>query len=88
MKKTLVSCLLVIGLLLTIAVPSMAELSPWMQSVADKADPELVDMDKTLDITWWGWNDNGILPKDNTPMQQIIEKRFNIKVIVKAPFFV
>lgn len=80
MKKILVSCLLAIGLLLTIAVPSMAELSPWMQSVADKADPELVDMDKTLDITWWGWNDNGILPKDNTPMQQIIEKRFNIKV--------
>ena len=59
---------------------AFAELPTWYQSIADKTDDNLVDMDETLEITWWGFNYEGELPINDSYMQQVIEKRFNVKI--------
>jgi putative aldouronate transport system substrate-binding protein len=45
-------------------------------SVASLTD----DRSKTLDITWWGFNNSGILPLEGSIVQRELEKRYNIRI--------
>jgi putative aldouronate transport system substrate-binding protein len=38
------------------------------------------DRSKTLDITWWGFNNSGILPYNGSIVQRELEKRYNIRI--------
>lgn len=80
MKKRKILAIAVLIALCLSAMTGAYALPEWAQSIADRRDGHLVDMEETLEITWWGFNENGILPKDDTIMQQIIEQRFNIEV--------
>ena len=80
MKKRRILAIAVLIALCLSAMTGAYALPEWAQSIADRRDGNLVDMEETLEITWWGFNENGILPKDDTIMQQIIEQRFNIEV--------
>lgn len=76
----LLALLLSLGAVSAMGAEEKLEDYPWAASIAAKKDENLVDMDKNLDITWWGLNIGGILPKDNTIMEQLVEQRFNITV--------
>lgn len=84
MKKRILSILLVAIMMMAVALPSLAEGIPsiddypWFSEVANREDPGVGE--EVMDIIWLGWNSNGILPKDGTIMEQIIEKRFNVNI--------
>jgi len=83
MKKRILSGILAVIMMMAVALPSLAEgysieESAWFSEVANREDPGVGD--EVLDMIWLGWNDNGILPKDDTIMMQIIEKRFNVNI--------
>ncbi len=78
-KKTLHLALILVMLMCSVTCASTEGLTEWLQYVADKEDG-YTDMNETLEITWWGFNSNGVLPLDGTDMQKIIEQRFNVKI--------
>lgn len=80
MKKIL-AMILVLAMVLAACPVCFADAAQdWYDYVAGKEDPQLVDMDETLELTYLGWNYNGVLPKNDSIMAQIIEKRFNVKI--------
>lgn len=80
MKKILVLTLALAMVLAACPVSFAEGAQDWYDYVAGKEDPQLVDMDKTLDLTWLGWNYSGVLPKDDSIMAKIVEKRFNVNI--------
>ena len=38
------------------------------------------DRSKTLDLTWWGFNNPGILPHNGSVVQREMERRYNIRI--------